>query len=197
MLGKKSYKDYAASHAPASHMAGNCARAFLFGGGICVLAQALCALYSMLGASEENARLCSTFTLIVLAALLTSLDVFDTIAEHAGAGTLVPITGFSNAISAEAISARSEGFITGHSLRNGGIGALRYHLLYCGNVHVGSSVFDKTHRLCYNRRSEGGARRRFLFSDGGRPIIIILLILFINCRRLPARQKNAAERKQQ
>ena len=113
MLGKKSYKDYAASHAPASHMAGNCARAFLFGGGICVLAQALCALYSMLGASEENARLCSTFTLIVLAALLTSLDVFDTIAEHAGAGTLVPITGFSNAISAEAISARSEGFITG------------------------------------------------------------------------------------
>ena len=108
MLGKKSYKDYAASHAPASHMAGNCARAFLFGGGICVLAQALCALYSMLGASEENARLCSTFTLIVLAALLTSLDVFDTIAEHAGAGTLVPITGFSNAISAEAISARSD-----------------------------------------------------------------------------------------
>ena len=87
MLGKKSYKDYAASHAPASHMAGNCARAFLFGGGICALAQALCALYSMLGASEENARLCSTFTLIVLAALLTSLDVFDTIAEHAGAGT--------------------------------------------------------------------------------------------------------------
>ena len=108
MLGKKSYKDYAASHAPASHMAGNCARAFLFGGGICALAQALCALYSMLGASEENARLCSTFTLIVLAALLTSLDVFDTIAEHAGAGTLVPITGFSNAISAEAISARSD-----------------------------------------------------------------------------------------
>ena len=113
MLGKKSYKDYTASHAPASHMAGNCARAFLFGGGICVFAQALCALYSMLGASEENARLCSTFTLIVLAALLTALDVFDTIAEHAGAGTLVPITGFSNAISAEAISARSEGFITG------------------------------------------------------------------------------------
>ena len=108
MLGKKSYKDYAASHAPASHMAGNCARAFLFGGGICVLAQALCALYSMLGATEENSRLCSTFTLIALAALLTSLDVFDKIAECACAGTLVPITGFSNAI-----SARSEGFITG------------------------------------------------------------------------------------
>ena len=108
MLGKKSYKDYAASHAPASHMAGNCARAFLFGGGICVLAQALCALYSMLGATEENSRLCSTFTLIALAALLTSLDVFDKIAECACAGTLVPITGFSNAISAEAISARSD-----------------------------------------------------------------------------------------
>ena len=113
MLGKKSYKDYAAAHAPKSNLIGDCVRAFVFGGGICVLAQALCALYSGLGAEEENSRLCSTFTLIILAALLTALDIFDTIADKAGAGTLVPITGFSNSIASEAISARSEGFILG------------------------------------------------------------------------------------
>ena len=86
---------------------------FIFGGSICVGAELLRRLYMNLGASESTALTLVSLSLIFIASSLTALGVFDRIAKYAGAGTLVPITGFANSITSEAIDARSEGFILG------------------------------------------------------------------------------------
>ena len=78
-----------------------------------MIGELLAALYSYLGASEKNAYILVTVSLIFIAALLTGLGVFDKIARHAGAGTLVPVTGFANAVVSPAIDTKSEGFILG------------------------------------------------------------------------------------
>ena len=87
--------------------------AFLVGGLICTGGEALRKLYLSLGLEEEMASGGVSVTLIFLAALFTGLGLFDKLAKHAGAGTLVPITGFANAVAAPALEFRSEGFITG------------------------------------------------------------------------------------
>ena len=107
------YKEYAKSHAQKSPLARDCARAFLVGGTICAAAEGLSTLYKSLGAAQETAGLLVSLTLIVLTALLTGIGVFDRIARFAGAGTLVPITGFANAVAACAVDAKSEGWILG------------------------------------------------------------------------------------
>ena len=113
-IEKKTYKKYADAHAPRSPLLRNCAFAFLFGGGICVLAQGLINLYGgVFGASEEVAGTLSSVTLIFIAALLSAIGVFDNVARVAGAGTLVPITGFANAVVSPAIDSRAEGFVLG------------------------------------------------------------------------------------
>lgn len=91
----------------------NSLKAFVFGGGICVFGQALTLLYGRLGASTDLSKTLSTVSLIIVAGLLTGIGVFDVIAKQAGAGTLVPITGFSNAVTAPAIENKTEGFING------------------------------------------------------------------------------------
>ena len=87
--------------------------AFCVGGLICVGGQALSELYQSWGLSKDDAGTWVSITLVFLAALLTGLGVFDDIARRAGAGTLVPITGFANAVVSPAIDFRSEGFVTG------------------------------------------------------------------------------------
>lgn len=87
--------------------------AFLVGGAICVLGQMLDDGYTALGVKQSNCPVAVSCTLIVLAALLTGLGVFDNIAKHGGAGTLVPITGFSNAVSSPALEFKSEGLVLG------------------------------------------------------------------------------------
>ena len=113
-IEKQTYKKYADAHAPRSPLLRNCAFAFLFGGGICALAQGLINLYGgVFGASEEAAGTLSSVTLIFIAALLSAIGVFDNVARVAGAGTLVPITGFANAVVSPAIDSRAEGFVLG------------------------------------------------------------------------------------
>lgn len=113
-MDKKQYKKYARSHAARSPLPKNCVRAFLFGGGICLFSEGLFTLFSSAAAlPEETARTLASLTLIFIAVLLTGLGVFDRIAKIAGAGTLVPITGFANAVASSAIDARSEGLILG------------------------------------------------------------------------------------
>ncbi|MCD7832294.1 MAG: stage V sporulation protein AC [Firmicutes bacterium] len=112
-IKSKDYKRYADAAAKKSPCAKNCAAAFLVGGLICTIAGALTDIYSALGANTENAGIYSTVTLIFLAALLTGVGVFDDIAKFAGAGTLVPITGFANAVVSPAIDTKSEGWIFG------------------------------------------------------------------------------------
>lgn len=87
--------------------------AFLGGGFICGLGEALRRLYLYLGADEQLSFTLISLTMILLAAVLTALGCFDKIAKHLGGGTLVPITGFSNSVVSEAIDSRSEGFVLG------------------------------------------------------------------------------------
>ena len=87
--------------------------ALAVGGGICVLGQLLSELYKALDLPEKTVKMLVPVTLIFLAALLTGLHLFDNIAKRAGAGTLVPITGFANAVVSPAIEFKHEGFVLG------------------------------------------------------------------------------------
>lgn len=113
-IEKKQYKKYAKAHAPKSPVIKNCLKAFLVGGTICCIGQALLDVYSkLLGLSEEDAGTLCSVTLVLVAVILTALGLFDRIAKHAGAGTLVPITGFANSVASPAIDSRSEGLVLG------------------------------------------------------------------------------------
>ena len=91
----------------------NIPKAFVIGGLICTLGQLLLNLYIYWGADKELAFTLVSVTLVFLSALFTGLDLYDNIAKHGGAGTLVPITGFANAVAAPAIEFKTEGFILG------------------------------------------------------------------------------------
>lgn len=99
--------------APPSKVLAHCVTAFLVGGAICTLGQLMTDLYGMAGLNEELARLASTVSLVLLSALCTAFRFYDNIAKYAGAGTLVPITGFANSIVSAAMEFKSEGYITG------------------------------------------------------------------------------------
>ncbi len=91
----------------------NCILAFFCGGLLCFLAQWLFFLYEHLGLAEKEAGTLVTVSVIFLGAALTAAGIFDRIARYAGAGTLLPVTGFSNSVVSPAMDARSEGFIMG------------------------------------------------------------------------------------
>ena len=91
----------------------NCTKAFLIGGLICLIGQGLTELYTALGADDKTASTLCSVSLIALGVILTALHLYERLAKHGGAGTLVPITGFANSMSAPAIEFRAEGFITG------------------------------------------------------------------------------------
>lgn len=112
-IDKKTYKKYASAHAKKSPTAKNCIWAFCVGGAICAFAELLTNIYGILGLSKDDAGTLTSVTLIFLAALLTGLGFFDCIAKHAGAGTLVPITGFANSVVSPAIDTKSEGLVLG------------------------------------------------------------------------------------
>ena len=107
------YKSLIKKHSGKSPILKNCISAFLVGGSICFLGQWLFFLYSYLGIDEKNAYILVTVTFILLSSLSTALGFFDKIARHGGAGTLLPVTGFSNSVTSSAIDTRSEGFILG------------------------------------------------------------------------------------
>ena len=113
-IDKKTYKRFATAHAPKSPLIRDCLWAFCVGGGICAFAQGLKDIYmKVCRMLEMDAALLTSVTLIFLAVLLTGLGVFDNIAKHAGAGTLVPITGFANSVVSPAIDSGAEGRILG------------------------------------------------------------------------------------
>lgn len=109
----ETYKEYAERKATSTPCLKNTISAFLSGGTICLVGQLLAWLYMTLDVKEDTAYLLASITLIVASILLTGIGVFDKIASFAGAGTLVPITGFANAMASPAIDAKSEGFVLG------------------------------------------------------------------------------------
>ena len=113
-MKKESYKKYSEAVAPKSPILKDCAWAFFVGGFICCIGQGLLDIYgNLLRLDEKDSGTLCAITLIFIAALLTGIGVFDNIARHAGAGTLVPITGFANSVVSPAIDSKSEGLVLG------------------------------------------------------------------------------------
>lgn len=112
-MSNEEYKKYAESRMPRSHMRRDTLRAFWVGGLICMLGQLFIELYTRFGLDKDSAGAACSVTLIFIGAVLTGLGIYDKIAKFAGAGTLVPITGFSNSVVAPALEFKTEGMVLG------------------------------------------------------------------------------------
>ena len=112
-MTEKQYGRLVKEMSPKSPVGRDCFNAFWIGGVFCVLGQLLVNGYDALGLEKEQAGTAASMTLVALSALLTGLSLYDDIAKHAGAGTLVPITGFANSIAAPAVEFKTEGFVLG------------------------------------------------------------------------------------
>lgn len=109
----KEYDKMAKKASPNSPVFLNCLKAFLIGGLICLFGQVLNYLLGKAGFNDEYVKAMTPSVLIVLTAILTGIGVFDKIAKHAGAGTIVPITGFANSVVSPALEYKAEGFVLG------------------------------------------------------------------------------------
>ncbi len=112
-VSDKEYQQMSNKASPNSPVVKDCLKAFAVGGLICALGEGIFQWVSGMGLKEQDARLAVSMCLILLAVVLTGLQVFDDIAKHAGAGTLVPITGFANSVVAPAIEFKAEGYVLG------------------------------------------------------------------------------------
>ena len=113
MMTKKSYSELVKKRSRNSHSWLNCLKAFLIGGAICTLGQGILEIFVSLEIAEKDAKTLTSVSLIFIGVLLTALHQYEKLAKHGGAGTLVPITGFANAMSSPAIEFKAEGLITG------------------------------------------------------------------------------------
>ena len=112
-MSPKEYNRYVARLAKKSPLEKDLLNSFLIGGLICVIGQLILNGYTALELSEQDAAAATSVSLVFLSAVLTALSVYDDLAKIAGAGTLVPITGFANAVVSPAIEFKAEGFVTG------------------------------------------------------------------------------------
>ena len=112
-MSPKEYNRYVARLAKKSPLGKDLLNSFLIGGLICVVGQLILNGYTALELSEQDAAAATSVSLVFLSAVLTALSVYDDLAKIAGAGTLVPITGFANAVVSPAIEFKAEGFVTG------------------------------------------------------------------------------------
>lgn len=112
-MTQRQYEKLVQEMMPKSPIVKDCVNAFWIGGLICTLGQAFISLYTWLGLEKTDASTAGSMSLVALSALLTGLSLYDNIAKYAGAGTLVPITGFANSITAPAVEFKTEGFILG------------------------------------------------------------------------------------
>lgn len=112
-MTEKEYGKLVEEISPKSPMGKDCLGAFVVGGIICSIGQFFINYYTKLGLDKDAAGTAASMTLVVISAILTGLSLYDNIAKFAGAGTLVPITGFANSIAAPAVEFKTEGFILG------------------------------------------------------------------------------------
>ena len=116
-MTNREYGEYIKKKSPNSHLYSNLLKAFVSGGIICTIGQGLLEMYKHYGLDAVDAASATSITLVFLGALLTGIGIYDRIAKFAGAGSLVPITGFANSIVSPALEFKSEGFITGMSAK--------------------------------------------------------------------------------
>lgn len=112
-MTQKEYSRLVERMSPKSPILRDCVDAFWIGGLICTVGQVFMNWYASMGLEKTEAGTAASMSLVVLSALLTGLSLYDDIAKHAGAGTLVPITGFANSIAAPAVEFKTEGWILG------------------------------------------------------------------------------------
>lgn len=112
-MTEKQYQQLVSEMSPKSPMGKDCINAFWIGGTICTIGQVFLNLYTAWGLEKDAAGTAVSMTLVVFSAVLTGLSLYDNIAKHAGAGTLVPITGFANSIAAPAVEFKTEGYVLG------------------------------------------------------------------------------------
>lgn len=112
-ISNNDYSKMTEKASPNSPIVLNCIKAFIFGGGICLFGQLLNFLFEYLGLNENQVKLATPSVIIIITAILTGIGVFDKIARHAGAGTIVPITGFANSVVSPALEFKHEGFVLG------------------------------------------------------------------------------------
>ena len=112
-ISNNDYSKMTENASPNSPKLKNCINAFLFGGGICLFAQILNTIFQNLGLGKDEVKLATPSVIIIITAILTGIGVFDKIAKVAGAGTIVPITGFANSMVSPALEFKHEGFILG------------------------------------------------------------------------------------
>jgi len=139
-MTQEAYRNRVKAAAPKSPMGKNIVMAFLFGGGICTVGQAFLNWYLSMGLPQKSASSYTSMTMVFLGALLTALHVYDRLAKHAGAGTLVPITGFANAVASPAMEFRAEGVVLGMSAK---MFIIAGPVIVCGTL---ASIFCG---LCY------------------------------------------------
>ena len=139
-MTEREYGKIVKEMSPKSPLKTDILKAFIIGGLICLLGQAAMECYKALGLEEQDASTAASMSLVALSALLTGLSLYDNIAKHAGAGTLVPITGFANSIAAPAVEFKTEGFILG-------VGAKMFTI--AGPVIVYGTVASVVYGLIY------------------------------------------------
>lgn len=107
------YNQYVQKISPPSKMYQTIPRAFVWGGAICCVGQAFVYFYEYLGLNKDDTAAAVSISMVLLGAALTGLGFYDRMAKQAGAGTLVPITGFANSVVSPALEFKTEGFVTG------------------------------------------------------------------------------------
>lgn len=112
-MDKKEYKKLVDKKTPSSKVVKNSIKAFLFGGTICAIGQFFRNIYEPMGMGKELTGSAVSVTMIFIGVLLTGLNIYPKLAKHAGAGTIVPITGFANSVASPAIEAKTEGMVMG------------------------------------------------------------------------------------
>lgn len=112
-ISKDEYSKMTDKASPNSPVLLNCVKAFLFGGAICCFGQLLNYLFGKAGMTEDQFKIATPCVIVIITAILTGIGVFDKIARHAGAGTIVPITGFANSVVSPALEFKHEGFVLG------------------------------------------------------------------------------------
>ena len=112
-ISKDEYSKMTDKASPNSPILLNCVKAFLIGGLICTFGQLLNMIFKNAGLSENEVKIATPCIIIILTAILTGIGVFDKIARHAGAGTIVPITGFANSVVSPALEFKHEGMVLG------------------------------------------------------------------------------------
>ena len=140
MTDKQKYSKMVEKQTKNSPILKNCIKAFLFGGAICTIGQVLTDVYMSLKIEKTDAQTLTSITLVLVGVLLTAFHVYEKIAKHAGAGTLVPITGFANSVASPAIEFKSEGFILG-------VGAMMFTI--AGPVIVYGTVASVIYGVIY------------------------------------------------